>query len=268
MATLVARTSRDLGDSRDEAWHGPCHVPRAMTKPRLLAVSLAWVASVSGCLASDDALERGWGHPLAVLPGEDGNVWGVYADSELAASTAVAMVEWQGADPSGRNVQGGNDEQGVTTVTVETSEGPWSAAVDPEGQLVWADPLPADPTVLAGAIGDAGMAAEDLAAQCETCSAGIGPLAIIAIVVVVGVAATALWTAWRDPPNRGEAKPAPGPGPTQERRRTSTTPSGGARPLPAADCGPEPTGDIRKDPAARRRHFEYLQCLARAGASR
>lgn len=238
-----------------------------MTNASRVGVCLLLVASLSACLGSDEALERGFGHPLAVLPGDDGNVWGVYAESELAANAAIAMVEWAGGDPSGREVQGGNDEAGVTTVQVDTPEGPWSAAVDAEGNLVWADPLPEDPTVLAGAIGDAGMAAEGLADSCETCAAGIGPLAIAAIVVVVGVAAVALWTAWRDPPNHGTARPgtaparSPTPGTTTQERRTT-------RPPPAADCGPEPTGDIHKDAAARRRHFEYLQCLARAGASR
>lgn len=240
-----------------------------MTRAWAVLVCLA----LSACVSGGDALERGWGQALGVLPGEDGSAWGVYAQSELAASAGIAMVEFDDGDVSGRTIQGGNDEVGVTTVQIDTPEGPWSAAVDADGNLVWADPLPEDPTVLAGAIGDAGIAAEDLADQCETCTSGIGPLVIVVVIAVVAVAGIALWTAWRDPPNRGEAKPGPSQAPsptpssggTAERRNPRTNP-GAVRPVPSADCGPEPTGDIRKDPVARRRHFAYLQCLARAGA--
>lgn len=231
-----------------------------MSRTRIFALC-AVLMGASGCLASDESFERGWGHPLAVLPGDDGNVWGVYAESEaVTANAALAVVEWQEGDPSGRNVQGETDAFGVTTVHVQTAEGVWSAAVDAEGQVVWADPLPEDPTLLAGAIGDAGIAVEDLAASCETCSGGIGPLLIIAIVIVVAVAAGAAVYVMdhRDPPRRSTR---PGPSPD---RGTSPAPGGQTQPG-GADCGPEPTGDFRKDPAARRRHFQYLQCMGHAG---
>lgn len=241
-----------------------------MTIHRTALVGLVLLLGVGGCLTGDTVTERSWGQALAMLPGEEGADWGLYAENQLAANTTVALVEWQDADPSGRWVEGETSTDGITTVRVETSQGLWSAAVDANGEVVWSDPLPEDPSELFGAIGDAGIATEGLADSCTTCTGGIAWFVVAIVVVVVVVAAVAIYTAYRDPPNKGNAAPAPAPVPqerqrsgSQQQQRQSNTPAA----QPANDCGPAPTGDIRKDAAARRRHFAYLQCMARAGAS-
>ena len=221
-------------------------------------VAAMFSAGLGGCLTSDAPLERGWGRALAMVPGADG-VWGVHAqDGADAEETTVALVEWLGDDTSGRVIQGVPDGLGGRVVQIDTPEGTWSAAVDANGEVLWSDPLPDDPWALAGAVADAGLALERQDDSCATCTASIGFLAIAVAVGVVGAAAVALWTAFRDPPGGGRpspAKPAP----------TSRSSSGaGSTQRPHIDCGPRPEGDVRADPEARRKYFEWMQCMAQA----
>lgn len=227
---------------------------RSMVPTALLLAVVS--AGLGGCLASDAPLERGWGHALAMMPGEGDGVWGVHArEGTDADDTTVALVEWLGADPSGRVVQGVPDGFGGRLVQIDTPEGVWSAAVDAEGELLWSDPMPDDPWAFAEAVADAGLALEPTEAACDTCTAGIGPLVIAIAVVVVGAAAVALWTALRDPPDSGHATPG-GP--------SSSSPSNSNQAAARAACGPRPEGDVRRDPVARRRYFEWVQCMSRA----
>lgn len=229
--------------------------PAAM-RNTLLALVLV---GLSGCLMGDAPVERGWGNALAMVPGEDDGVWGVHAvEGAEADATPVALVEWLGTDPSGRVVQGVPDDAGGRLVQIDTPDGVWSAAVDAEGNLLWSDPIPEDPWAFAEVVADVGLALEQPdETACDTCTANIGPLAIALAVVVVGAAAAAIWTAFRDPPNDGRATPG-----------GATTPSSGRSPreIEAARqaCGPRPEGDIRKDARARRAYFEWTQCMARA----
>lgn len=213
----------------------------------VLAVGLA-----GGCLSGDAPVERGWGRALAVFPGEVDAVWGLHAPEGVTADeTPVALVEWLGADPSGRVVQGAPDGQGGRIIQIDTPEGIWSAAVDAEGGLLWSDPIPDDPWAFAAVVADVGLTLEQTEQVCDTCTAGIAPWLIVVGVAVVVAGAAALYTALRDPPNNGMVR--------QDGTRIDARSSEELRSI----CGPRPEGDVTRDKVLRKRYFEWVQCMNR-----